>query len=437
MARAPKRKIATLRQRRSEAGANDTEVPVAAIGASAGGLESIGEFLAAMPPDAGLAVVVIQHLDPISKSMLPELLGRRSKLNVRLANDGVLVQQNQVYVIPPAILLSIVSGRLRFSPAQTGMGARMPVDVFLHSLSADQGRHGIGIIMSGTGTDGAEGLKALKEAGGLAVVQDPDEAQQDGMPRYAILRARPDYVLPVRDMPPVLVRYIRHHYVKWPHSRPAPLESEAGRPIELAPLIEMLKSSVGMDFTNYKTGTLQRRIERRMALHNIAHWADYHTLLRSTPAEVEALAKDLLISVTGFFRDPPAFAALAKEMPDLLSHHPPDQPLRIWVAGCSTGEEAYSLGIVALEQIAATNLRMELQIFATDIDEESLRIARNGIYPATIEADVSPGRLERFFVRENGHYRVSQELRKAFLAGTTRCTTRRSPGWTSHHAGTC
>jgi len=381
-------------------------MPVVAIGASAGGLEPISQFLAAMPTDAGVAVVVIQHLDPRGKSMLPELLARRSALNVSLAKDGIALMPNQVYVIPPAVFLSIASGTLRFSPAQTGKGARKPIDVFLCSLAADRGRYGIGIIMSGTGTEGAEGLKALKEDGGLALVQDPNEAQQDGMPRHAMLTARPDYVLPVRDMPTVLTRYITHNYVKARHPT-------AARPIELAPLVEILKSSAGLNFAHYKLGTVQRRVERRMALNGVASWADYLALLRNSPAEADALAKDLLITVTGFFREPEAFAALAKEMPGLLSHHPPDQPVRIWVAGCSTGEEAYSLGMLALEQIAAARLRLELQIFATDVDEEALQIARAGVYPESIQADVTPSRLEQFFIRENGHFRVAQQLRKA------------------------
>ena len=415
MAQAAGRKKSTPRQRKPARLGDTTAVPVVAVGASAGGLEPISQFLAAMPVDAGLAVVVIQHLDPTSASMLPQLLARRSALNVSLAKDGIALQPNQVYIIPPAVFLSIESGRLRFSPTQTGKGARMPIDVFLHSLAADRGRHGIGIIMSGTGTDGADGLRALKETGGLVLVQDPNEAQHDGMPRYAMRTARPDYILPVRDMPTVLTRYVTHNYIKARRQAPAMPEISTGTLSELSPLIEILKSSAGLDFSDYKTGTLQRRIERRMALNGVARWAEYVALFRGSPAEADALAKDLLINVTGFFRDPEAFAALAELMPELLSHHPPDQPLRIWVAGCSTGEEAYSLGILALEQIATAHLRLELQIFATDVDEDALQIARAGVYPESIQADVTPGRLRQFFLGENGQFRVAQELRKAVI----------------------
>jgi len=415
MAQAAKAKKSNPRQRKPARPGDTPAVPVVAVGASAGGLEPISQFLAAMPVDAGLAIIVIQHLDPTSKSMLPQLLARRSTLNVSLAKDGIAPQPNEVYVIPPAVFLSIASGRLRFSPAQTDKGARMPIDVFLNSLAADRGRHGIGIIMSGTGTDGGDGLKVLKEAGGLVLVQDPNEAQQDGMPRYAMRTARPDYVLPVRDMPAVLTRYVTHNYVKARHPTPALQESSIATPSELAPLVEILKSSAGLDFSDYKTGTLRRRIERRMALNGVARSADYVAQLRNSPAEADALAKDLLINVTGFFRDPDAFVAVAELLPELLSHHPPHQPLRIWVAGCSSGEEAYSLAILALEQIAAAHLRLELQIFATDVDEDALQLARAGVYPESIQADVTPDRLTQFFVRENAHFRVVQELRKAVI----------------------
>ena len=415
MTHAAKRRKSSPRHHEPAQSGAATPVPVVAVGASAGGLEPISQFLAALPADAGLAVVVIQHLDPTSKSMLPELLARRSALAVSLAMDGILLKPNRVYVIPPAVFLSIASGRLHFTPAKIGKGARMPIDVFLHSLAADRGRHGIGIIMSGTGTDGAEGLKALKEAGGLALVQDPAEAQQDGMPRNAMATARPDYVLPVRDMPAILVRYVTHNYVKAQHPPSSMQELGAATPAELAPLVEILKSSAGLNFGEYKPGTLRRRIERRMALNGVTHWAEYLALLRNGPAETDALAKDLLINVTGFFRDPDAFTVLARSLPELLSRHTTDQPLRIWVAGCSTGEEAYSIGMLALEQITAAGLHLAVQIFATDVDDDALQTARAGLYPASIQADVAPDRLGRFFVHENGYFRVTQELRKAII----------------------
>jgi two-component system CheB/CheR fusion protein len=388
-------------------------VPVVVIGASAGGLDPIGRFLSAMPADSNVAIVVIQHLHPTSRSMLAELLAKHTAMTVRPAVDGLALMPREVYVIPPGVYMTVSAGRLHFEVAPAGMGARMPIDVFLYSLATESGNRGIGIIMSGTGTDGAQGLKALKEAGGLALVQDPKEAQQDGMPRHAILTARPDDVLPVKAMPPVLLRYIAHDYVK---ARPAGATvREVVEQPALAAVIDLLRASTGQDFGRYKPGTLQRRIERRMALRGIRSWANYLTFVGGNPAEADALAKDLLINVTRFFRDPEAYAALAEQLPAMLSTHSLEQPVRAWVAGCSTGEEAYSIGMLLLEHIAAVKPRLRLQIFATDIDEDALKIARTGVYPDTIEGDVSPRRLKDFFVAQEDRYRVAKELRDAIV----------------------
>jgi two-component system, chemotaxis family, CheB/CheR fusion protein len=393
-----------------------TEVPVVAIGASAGGLDPIGRFLGAMPTDSGLAFVVIQHLDPTSKSLLPELLAKHTAMRVRPAENGGVLMANEVYVIPPGVYLSITSGRLRFAAAEAGRGARMPIDAFLHSLAADCGKRGIGIIMSGTGTDGAQGLTALKEAGGLTLVQDPNEAQHDGMPRYAMQAAHPDHVLSVDEMPAALLRYVTHEYIQAPQMPAATSGTEVPGQPDLAEFVGVLKASTGQDFDHYKTGTLQRRIERRMALHSAEDWSDYLAFLRESPAEALALAKDLLINVTRLFRDPDAFAYLATEvLPRVLNRHADDQPIRIWVAGCSTGEEAYSLGILVLELIAAAGRNLGLQIFATDIDDDALEAARTGIYPESIAADVSATRLEQFFIREDGHFKVVKALRDAVI----------------------
>lgn len=387
-------------------------VPVVAVGASAGGLEPIGRFLSGFPTDSGMAFVVIQHLDPTSKSMLPELLSRQTKLKVQSASDGQWVSANNVYVIPPGSYLSISGGRLHCSPADSGMGARMPVDLFLRSLALDCHERGIGVILSGAGGDGAEGLKALKDAGGLTLAQDPNEAEHDSMPANAVATAHPDHVLKVQDMPAVLARYVAHHYVKASQSAVSIETPDASDKVTLAAVIDQLKSATGKDFRLYKTGTVQRRAERRMALHGIQTWADYVKLLRTSPAETDALAEDLLINVTGFFRDPRVFAALAKPVADLVRKHPEDKPVRLWVAGCSSGEEAYSLAIVLMEQIAAAGRRLTVQIFATDIDEAALATARAGAYPESISSDVSPERLKRFFTREDGRFQVVKGLRE-------------------------
>jgi two-component system CheB/CheR fusion protein len=392
------------------------DIPVVALGASAGGLEPIGRFLEAMPIGSNLAFIVIQHLDPNSRSLLPELLTKHTAMRVRPAEDGLVLMPNEVYVIPPGVYLSIAAGMLHSSAAQAGRGARMPIDVLLHSLAAERGNRGIGVVLSGTGTDGAEGLKALKAAGGLTLVQEPSEAQQDGMPRYAILTAHPDHVLPVREMPAAITRYVAHDYAKNPQAPSDRLEAGAPEPPELGAAVEILKSSTGQSLERYKPGTLERRIERRMALHGIAAWPDYLELLRRSPAEAKALSKDLLINVTTFFRDPEAFAVLKETvLPRLLDSHPDHLPVRIWVAGCSTGEEVYSLGMLILEQIAVAGRNLVLQIFATDIDDEALQIARAGVYPETAQALISAQRLERFFVREDGRIKIAKELRDAVI----------------------
>lgn len=392
------------------------EVPVVTIGASAGGLEPIGQFLSAMSADSGLAFVVIQHLDPKSKSMLPDLLARHTAMPVHSAEDGVALAPNQVYVIPPGVYLSIASGRLQFAAAPAGRATRVPIDAFLYSLAADRGKRGVGIIMSGTGTDGAQGLRALKEAGGLVLVQDPNEAQQDGMPRYAIRMARPDHVLPVREMPPVLLRYIAHDYVNHPSAAAAQVEEPIiPGELPLEAFVAALKAHTGQDFELYKSGTLRRRVERRMALHAIVSFAEYLRLVKESKAEAEALANDLLINVTEFFRDPGAFERLENLMVGRFQSRRSDEPVRIWVAGCSTGEEAYSLGIVLLEQIAAAQRHLALQIFATDIDDEALQIARAGVYAESSLAKVSTERLTRYFVQEDQHFRVVKPLREAVI----------------------
>ena len=384
-------------------------VPVVAIGASAGGLDPIRKFLESTPANSGLAFVVIQHLDPNSKSLLPELLAKVTEMRVQGADEGVALAPNNVYVIPPGVYLSIESGKLRCAPILSGIGPRIPIDVFLRSLADDRGNRAIGIVMSGTGTDGAQGLKALKEAGGLTLVQDPEEAAHDGMPRYAILAARPDHVLQVKDMAAVLLRFVAHDYVKAARATPP---DDRGEP-PLASVVEALKSSTGQDFGHYKTGTLQRRVTRRMALHGLESWADYLALLAENRAEAEALAKDLLIHVTEFFRDPEAFAYFAdKVLPQLLIRHSGDV-LRVWAPGCSTGEEAYSLGMLFLEKIASVKRHLKLQIFATDIDDEALLVARAGIYPETIQSNVSGDRLDRFFIRLDGGFKIANELRQS------------------------
>lgn len=381
--------------------------PIVGIGASAGGLDACRKLVEAMPPAAGMALILVQHLDPTHQSMMVDLLTGHTGLTVRQAEDGMLVEPEHLYVIPPGAYLAVDLGILRVSEPQARHGARLPFDFLLHSLAKDAGARAICVILSGTGADGSLGLKAVKDGGGFVVAQDPEEAGFDGMPRSAIATGDVDLVLPVAKIPAALVEHAR---------QTGPGQDGPGD--WLPEVINLLRAKTTHDFTLYKPGTLRRRIERRRVMmagepNDMAHYLD---VLRSDDAELERLAKDLLINVTSFFRDPQVFGLLAdKIMPDLIQGRAPDQPLRIWVAGCSTGEETYSLAILVREAEAKAGRDIKLQVFASDLDAEAVAAARDGYYPETIEADVSPERLARFFTKEEHGYRVSPELRAAVV----------------------
>jgi two-component system, chemotaxis family, CheB/CheR fusion protein len=384
--------------------------PVVGIGASAGGLDAFQKFFDALAPDSGMAFILIQHLDPTHQSMMVDLLAGHTPMTVQQAEDGMPLEREHIYVIPPGSYLSISGGTLRLSRPRERHGARMPFDFFLRSLAEEVGERAICVILSGTGADGSLGLKAVKEKGGLVIAQDPSDAGYDGMPRSAIATGAVDLVLPVVKMPDVLARYGRQMYLNGEHAGATLIgQAENG----LAEIIDLLRTKTPHDFTLYKPGTLQRRIERRMAMATVTDSRRYLGLLRQDPRELEVLAKDLLINVTSFFRDPEVFEFLAEEIvPRLVRKHSSDRPLRIWVAGCSTGEETYSIAMLFLEAIAAAGRTVKLQVFASDVDGDAVAFARNGIYPETIEVDVSPPRLARFFTKEDHSYRVVPELRE-------------------------
>ncbi len=385
------------------------DFPVVALGASAGGLDAFRKLFDALPADAGMALVVIQHLDPTHASLMVDLLASHTTKKVQQAANGMPLEPANVYVIPPGAYLSIQGGALQLSEPSERHGARLPFDFFLRSLAVECGSRAICVILSGTGSDGSLGLKAIKEKGGLVIVQSPEDAAFDGMPRSAIKTGLADFVVPVAEIPEILVKYGAQLRAAGPAPRAA---SDEDTPAWLSAIIDLLRTRTAHNFALYKPGTLRRRIERRMAMAAIADGGRYLDILAQDSGELDRLAKDLLINVTSFFRDPTAFDLLAEQIvPELVRRHEADQPLRVWVAGCSTGEETYSIAMLFLEAIASTKRPIALQIFASDVDGDAVAFARNGIYPESIAADVSPARLERFFVKEEHGYRIVPELR--------------------------
>ncbi len=382
-----------------------------AIGASAGGLDACRRLLDSLPASTGMAFILIQHLDPTHVSMLVSLLASHTKMVVLEAMEGLPIEPDHLYIIPPGAYLSVANGVLHVSKPRARHGARLPFDFLLHTLAADNRTRAIGVVLSGTGTDGSLGLKAIKENDGLVVAQDPDEAGYDGMPRSAIMAGVVDLILPVERIPAALRDYNSH------------LLETAIVPFDeahdwLPGVIDLLRTRTAHDFTHYKPGTLLRRIERRMALTGLAPGDTdrYRALLVNDQNELDRLAKDLLINVTSFFRDPQVFRLLAERIiPDMVREHSPDRPIRIWIAGCSTGEETYSLAMLFREAIAEAKLSIKLQVFASDVDPDAIAIAREGLYPEAIAADVTPERLERFFSKEERSYRISPELRAAVV----------------------
>ena len=394
-------------------GASDSLV--VALGASAGGLDACRKLLDVLPADTGMAFILVQHLDPTHQSMMVDLLAGHTSMTVRQAADGILLEREHLYVIPPGRYLSLRAGALHLSEPNARHGARLPFDFLLHSLAAECGARAVCVILSGTGTDGSLGLQAVKAQGGLVIAQDPEEAGYDGMPRSAILTDAVDLVLRIARIPQALARYERGKTVANPN---ASRTRQAEVSDWLLEIIDLLRAKTAHNFSLYKSGTLERRIERRMAMAGIeaGQTSRYLAALRGDPRELGFLAKDLLINVTSFFRDPKVFDFLAATVvPELVRAHTPDQPLRIWIAGCSTGEETYSFAMLFREHIEATNLGVALQVFASDVDADAVASAREGLYPEAIEADVSAERLVRFFSKEGRQYRVSPELRAAVV----------------------
>jgi chemotaxis methyl-accepting protein methylase len=388
--------------------------PIVGIGASAGGLEALELFMQNVPANSGLAFVIVQHLDPTHKGILAELLQRGTAMKVIQVKDRTRVQPDCVYVIPPNKDMSILHGVLHLLDPVAPRGLRLPIDFFFRSLADDSEERSIGVVLSGMGTDGTLGLKAIKGKAGVVFVQDPASAKFDGMPRSAVDAGLADVVAPVEALPGKIIAYLQHIPLI---AKPGLAEADKGHSA-FEKIVILLRSQTGHDFSLYKKNTVYRRIERRMGIHQIDRITTYVRFLQENPQELELLFKELLIGVTSFFRDPAAWEALkAQVIPALLKDRPPSQALRGWVPACATGEEAYSLAIVFKEVVQQFKPARNhtLQIFATDLDRDAIDKARAGVFPANIAADMSPERLSRFFVQLERGYQVAKSVRETVI----------------------
>jgi two-component system CheB/CheR fusion protein len=398
-------------------GQGGPEFPVVGIGASAGGLAAFEAFFSGMPADSdpGMAFILVQHLAPDHKSILTDLIRRYTRMQVFEVEDGMAVAPNCAYIIPPNRDMAFLDGRLQLLEPLAPRGRRLPIDFFFRSLARDQHERAICIVLSGTGSDGTLGVRAVKEEGGMVMVQNPASTEYDGMPRSAIATGLVDYEIPPAEMPAQLIAYAAHAFGQphQPATAPAAKADNAARKV-----IMLLRTQTGHDFSQYKPNTIHRRIKRRMSVHQIDSMEGYVKYAQRTPTEVDALFCDLLIGVTSFFRDPAAFEALAEQViPKLLAGKPAGAVVRVWVPGCSTGEEAYSIAILLAESKEALKQSFTVQVFATDIDSRAIATARVGLYPASIAADISPERLARFFSAESdgAAYRIHKDIRDILI----------------------
>lgn len=387
--------------------ANETlSFPVVAVGASAGGLEAFSNLLRALPRDPGLALIFLPHLDPTHESAMVPLLGRTSDLPVVQAANAMPIAPNRLFVLPPNSDMTIVRGKLRLVKREAARGHHLPIDTFFRSLAEDQANNAVGVILSGTATDGTQGLAAIKHEGGITFAQEPESAKYDGMPTSAIAAGVADFVLTPDRIARELIKIQKR-----------PPQTAAKDPFEgkdgvLRDVLRLLKTHSKVDFSDYKSATVQRRIARRMHINQIANLGDYVRLLHRNQQEIEALYRDVLINVTSFFRNPEVFDSLREKVyPRLLEQRQASDPIRIWVPGCSTGEETYSHAIALMEMLSELRLEVPIQIFGTDLSETSIQRARTGIYKESIVADVSPVRLRRFFHKTTGGYQISKSIR--------------------------
>ena len=393
-----------------------SNLPIVGIGASAGGLETLNVFFSIMPTDSNIAFVIIQHLSPNHKSIMASLLEKQTRMVVREIEDGTELRANHVYLNPPGKNVAMFNRSLHLLEPIKNSTINMPIDFFFRSLSEDQGEKAIGIILSGTASDGTLGIKAIKGEGGMAMVQQPDTAKYDGMPKSAVETGLIDFILPVEKMPDTLIRYVQHPYLELQSQIKL---TDTSIKNQMQKIFSLIRSSTGHDFSHYKQTTISRRIERRLAVHQIKALFDYVIYLQKNPTEINVLFKDLVIGVTSFFRDPEAYKILERDvLPNLLKEKGPDATIRIWVTACSTGEEAYSLAIILSELKDKAKNYFNIQIFATDIDSDAIAFARQGIYPENIGVDIPLKRLNQFFTKKPDGFHVKKQIREMIVFST-------------------
>ncbi len=384
---------------------------IAAIGASAGGIEAFTELVTNLPHDTGMAFVLVQHLDPEHKSLLTELISKKTAMRVKEVTNGMTVEPNHVYVIPANATMSISNHSLQLGPREESRGVHMSIDHFMRTLAEQQGNRAIAVLLSGSGTDGTAGLAEIQGHGGVTFAQDDASAKYPSMPASAVAAGCVDYILPPKAIARELARIARHPYLVRDH---------AAEPADIAPtentgltlVFQLLRKTTGVDFTHYRQSTILRRIQRRMVVHKIEKIQEYVKYLQGNPPELKALYRDMLINVTSFFRNPRAFDALKSLVfPAILKNHPPDATIRIWTPGCASGEETCSVAIALLEFLGDKASQTNIQFFGTDVSESSVAKARGGVYPENIQSDVSPDRLRRFFTKVDGKYRITKNIR--------------------------
>jgi two-component system CheB/CheR fusion protein len=408
----PTKRLKPRRQHETAPRDNRSSLPIVGIGASAGGLEACTALFRHLALNTGAAFVLVQHLDPTHESVLPELLSRTTKMPVLSVQDRMRVESNHIYVIPPNTSMTVANGVLSLQPREDTAGRYRPIDRFLESLAQDQGHRAIGVILSGTATDGTVGLSVIKAEGGITFAQN-ESAKFESMPRSAVAAGSVDFVLSPEEIAREIARILRRIDFRMPPVRPRATKQppEISYDDGFADILRILRKSTDVDFAHYKPTTVERRIVRRMILNKQTDLKQYRQFIEATPGEVEALYQDLLISVTGFFRNPEVFEALkARVFPEILRHRDNDETVRVWVYGCSTGEEAYSIAMAFVEFCRGRNIDVPLQIFATDVNETAIERARTGLYPKAI-TDVSPETLRRFFTEVDGRYQINKTIR--------------------------